>query len=103
MVIEVSKPGSDTEVDLFLFHPADLKNHRIFRIRTTEMAHPFFFFPGDIPSESQSGDSGKQRMKRPRTELERRKSLKNKFVPHFQIERALPLFQNLYYFNFDLM
>jgi hypothetical protein len=99
----VSEPGSDTEVDLLFFHPADLKNHWIFGIRTTEMAHPLFFFPGDIPSESQSGDSGEQRMKRPRAELERRKALENEFVPHLQIEWALPFFQNLYHLNFDLI
>jgi hypothetical protein len=43
-------------VSCLFFYSTDLEDHRIFRVGATEMAYPFFFFPGDVTTKSQGGD-----------------------------------------------
>jgi hypothetical protein len=53
---KVTRPA----VSCLIFYSGDLKDHRIFRIGATEMAYPFFVFPGDITTKSQGSDEGEK-------------------------------------------
>ena len=93
---------TDQPISTF-FYPADLEDHRIIRVGTAESADPFLFLPGNIATESQSGDERKQGVECPVTEPFWGKMLKNKFVTHLKIKRTFPLFQNLYDLHLDLI
>jgi hypothetical protein len=89
------------EALLTFFDPADLEDDRIFRIGATKVAHPCFFFPRDIASESQGSDEREKRVECPVAKFRWRKMFKDKFVPHLQTKRTFPFFQNSYHLYFD--
>lgn len=89
------------EILLTFFHSTDLEDHRAIRIGATKVAHPCFFFPRDIASESQGGDEREKRVECPVAKFRWRKTFKDKFVSHLQTKRTFPFFQNSYHLYFD--